>query len=159
MILTCLKNWTPNTWHSDQPISNIATGKIATEAMGKNTASNELIYWEVYFTGGYNHKSYYAPIKKQVVKLFKEGNAKKKHSIPEDKGQSFADILSIFDNKSLDLRKNMEWSVTSKPWSKSRTNQKTRVGQIRNPFSEIIWSCYHRFHIQQLYPKVSTFQL
>ena len=50
-------------------------------------------------------KSYYAPIKKQTMNLFKEGNAKKKRSISDDKGQSFADILSIFDNKSLDLRK------------------------------------------------------
>ena len=39
MILICLKNWTPTMQHSDQPISNIATGKIATEAMSKNTLS------------------------------------------------------------------------------------------------------------------------
>ena len=47
-------------------------------------------------------KSYYAPIKKQAVNLSKEGNMKKTRSIPKDEGQSFADILSIFDNKSLD---------------------------------------------------------
>ena len=29
MIPKCLKNWTSNMWHSDQPISNNATGKIA----------------------------------------------------------------------------------------------------------------------------------
>ena len=39
MILTCLKNWTPNMWHPNQPISNIATGKIASEAMTRNTLS------------------------------------------------------------------------------------------------------------------------
>ena len=39
MILKCLKNWTPNMWHSHQPISNIATGKIATETISKNTLS------------------------------------------------------------------------------------------------------------------------
>ena len=39
MILKCLKNWTPNMWHADQPTSNIATGKIATEAMNKNILS------------------------------------------------------------------------------------------------------------------------
>ena len=39
IILTFLKNWTPNMWHSDQPISNIATGKITTEAMSKNILS------------------------------------------------------------------------------------------------------------------------
>ena len=29
MIPKCLKNWASNMGHSDQPISNIATGKIA----------------------------------------------------------------------------------------------------------------------------------
>ena len=52
-------------------------------------------------------------------------------SIPEDEGKLFADILSIFDRKSLYLCKIMAWSVTSKLWSickkenKSRTNQKS----------------------------------
>ena len=49
-------------------------------------------------------KSHYAPIKKQAVNLFKEGNTKKKSSIPEDEDQLFAEILSICDNKNLDLR-------------------------------------------------------
>ena len=39
MILKCLRNWILNMWHSDQQISNIATGKTATEAMSKNTLS------------------------------------------------------------------------------------------------------------------------
>ena len=39
--------------------------------------------------------------------MFKGGNTKKKRSIPEDESQSFADVLSMFDNKSLDLRKIM----------------------------------------------------
>lgn len=30
IILTYLKNWTLNIWHSDHPISNTATGSIAT---------------------------------------------------------------------------------------------------------------------------------
>ena len=58
MILACLKNWTPTMWHSDQPISNIATGKIAAEAMSKNTLSlkerGQQATSEI--TGGYNHK-------------------------------------------------------------------------------------------------------
>ena len=48
-------------------------------------------------------KSYYGPIKKQAVNMFKGDNTKKKRSIPEDESQSFA-VLSMFDNKSLDLR-------------------------------------------------------
>ena len=39
MILKCLKNWTPNMWHADQPTSNSATGKIVTETMNKNVLS------------------------------------------------------------------------------------------------------------------------
>ena len=39
MILKCIKNCTPNIWHSDQPISNTATGKTVTEVMRKNTLS------------------------------------------------------------------------------------------------------------------------
>ena len=75
--------------------------------------------------------SYYDPIKKQAVNLFKEDNGKKNPSILDDVGQSFAVILSIFDNKSLDLLKVVEWLVTSKPCSickeenKSKTNQKS----------------------------------
>lgn len=75
--------------------------------------------------------SYYDPIRKQAVNLFKEDNAKKNPSILDDVGQSFAVILSIFDNKSLDLLKVVEWLVTSKPCSickeenKSKTNQKS----------------------------------
>ena len=74
--------------------------------------------------------SYYAPLKNQAVNLFKEGNTRKKISLPEDEGQTFADILSMFDNKSLDLQKIMECPTSSKLWSickeenKSRTNQK-----------------------------------
>ena len=134
------ENWTPNMWHSNQPISNIATGKMAKETIRKKILSlketgqetiNEFIAKYTLREGTTTGKSYYAPINKQAVNLFKEVNTKKKHSIPEDEGQSFADILSIFDNKSLDLRKVMEWSITSKPWSickeenKSRTNQKS----------------------------------
>ena len=35
MILICLKHWTPNMWLLYQPIGNITTEKIATEAMIK----------------------------------------------------------------------------------------------------------------------------
>ena len=35
MILICLKHWTPNMLLSYQPIGNITTEKIATEAMIK----------------------------------------------------------------------------------------------------------------------------
>ena len=109
-------------WNSDQVISNIATGKIATEAMRKNTSSlmeqGQQAIGE--FIGRFTlledtaTNTYYTSIKKQAVNLFKEDNTKIKCSVPKDQGQSFADILSIFDNKSLDLYKIMEWRVPSK---------------------------------------------
>ena len=37
--------------------------------------------------------------------------------------------------------------------------KKTKVGQIRNPFSEIIWGCYHQLHLQQFYHNAPTSQL
>ena len=46
---------------------------------------------------------------------------KKKRSIPEDEGQSFADIH---------LSKIMEWPVTSKPWSICKEENKSRANQI-----------------------------
>ena len=117
IIVTCQRNWTPNMWHSDQPINNIATGIITTEAMSKNTFSlkergqqpvTEFIGRFTLLEDTTTGKSYYAPIKKQAVNLFKAYNTKKKLSIPEDEGQLFAEILSIFDDKSLDLPKIME---------------------------------------------------
>ena len=76
------------------------------KSQGKRTTSNEWIYREIQWD-----------LLGDLVNLFKKGNTKEKRSIPEDEGQLFADILSTFDSKSLDLRKIMEWSVTLKPWS------------------------------------------
>ena len=165
MILTCLRKYTPNMWHADQPISNNATGKIATEAMCKNTLSikerghQAMSGFIVRFTlpeDTTTGKSYYAPIKKKTVNLFKEGNTTKKRYILDDEGQSFADVLSIFDNKSLDLRKITEWLVTSKPCSICREENKSRRNQ----------KSLFRNHLELLSPipttttlKVSTFQL
>ena len=73
MILKCLKNWTPNIWHSDQPISNIATGKTVREAMRENTLSlkewghqamSEIIERFTLSEDTTTGKSYYAPIKR-----------------------------------------------------------------------------------------------
>ena len=142
MILSCLRNWVPNLWQPDQKITNIATGKIATEEMTKNVLSvrergkEAMDMFIKRFTTSEddinNEKlSYYDPIKKQPMKLFNETVIKTKHTIPEDQGQSFAEILSIFDNRNLNLREIMEWPVTSKPWSickedsGSRSNQKS----------------------------------
>ena len=76
------------------------------ESYGKRKTSIEWIYLEIYWD-----------LLADLVNLFKEDNAKEKCSISEDEGQSSADIFSIFDNKNPDLRKIMEWPLTSKPLS------------------------------------------
>ena len=90
----------------------IATLKIATEAMSKNTLSlkergqqamNEFIWRFNLLENTTTGNFYYVPIKNHPGNLFKESNTKKKLSVPGDGGKSFADILFIFDNKSFDL--------------------------------------------------------
>ena len=76
------------------------------ESYGKRKTSIEWIYLEIYWD-----------LLADLVNLFKEGNAKEKCSISEDERQSSAGIFSIFDNKNLDLRKIIEWPLTSKPLS------------------------------------------
>ena len=74
------------------------------------------------------------PIKQQPLKLFEKKTTKKKHSIPEDKGQLFTDIFAIYDEEKLDLCKIMECCVTSKSWAivsvdeKSCSNNKHLLG-------------------------------
>ena len=83
MILSCLRNGVPNLWQPDQKITNIATGKIATEEMTKNVLSvrgrgkEAMDMFIKRFTTSEddinNEKlSYYDPIKKQPMKLFNE---------------------------------------------------------------------------------------
>ena len=128
IIFSCLRIWVPNLWQPDQKITNIATRKIATEGTTKNVLSvreggNEAMdmFIKRFITSGDDinkeNLSYYHPIKKQPMQLFNETVIKTKHTIPEDEDQSFAEILSIFDNRNLNLREIMEWPVTSKPWS------------------------------------------
>ena len=93
--------------------------QAVSEFIGRFTLPDDATKW----------KSYYAPIKKQAVNLFKENNTKKKRSIPEDEDQSFVDMLSIFDSKCLDLRKIIEWPVTGKPWSISKEENKSKTNQ------------------------------
>ena len=60
--------------------------------------------------------NYYDPIKQQLFKLFEKKTTKKNHSIPEDECQSFTDIFAMYNEKKLDLRKIMDYYVTSEPW-------------------------------------------
>ena len=122
------------TW---DPITNFSSGEIATDEMINDiidlknrgeVARNEFI---LRFTKNYPKLKYYDSIKRNQLKLFEKETKKKKHSIPEDEGQSFTEILATFDQKKLNLRKIMDYCVTSKPWSivneyeKSRGNNKS----------------------------------
>ena len=87
--------------------------------------------------------SYYDPFKQQPLKLFENKTTKKKHSTPEDEGQSFTDIFAMHDEKKLDLRKIMDNCVASKPWAvlnedeKSRSNSKHLLQNHLKNFSSI----------------------
>ena len=103
-------------------------------------------------------KPCYDATEKQAVNLFKEGITKKKRFIPEDEDQSIVDILSTFDKKSTLIFIKLWNSHLQASRGPSAKNNIT-AGQIRNPFSETIWTCYHQFLLQRLYPKVSTSRL
>ena len=58
--------------------------------------------------------------------MFEKETRKKKHSIPEDEGQSSTKFLAIFDQKKLNLRKIIDYCVTSKPWSVANEYERSR---------------------------------
>ena len=68
------------------------------------------------FTQGNRKLNYY--------ELF-EKTTKKKHSIPDDEGQSFTVIFAIYDGKKLDLRKIMDYCVISKSWAIVNEDEKS----------------------------------
>ena len=112
------------------PIINFATGETATDDMKDDIIdlmeSGEIVRDE--FVGRFaqdNTKlNYYDPIKRPL-KLVDKKTTKKKHSIPTQ-GQSFTDIFAIYDEKKLDLRKIMDYCVTSKPWAMVNEGEKNR---------------------------------
>ena len=91
--------------------------------------------------------SYHDPIKKQLVIAFENLELRKKRpSIPEDEGKSFAALLAEYDSKKLDLRKIMHWPITSKPWSLCNEKCDSR-GSSKSLF---------RNNLQLLSPKQAT---
>ena len=60
--------------------------------------------------------SYHDKIKQQKLLRFGDKNkSKSKSPILEDEGQSFADLLSRYDQKFLDLHYLMSWPVATRP--------------------------------------------
>ena len=136
-IRTYIDAWLSDLWKHGHPITNFASGEFATDEMINYTidlknrgevARDEFIQQ---FTKNDSKLKYYDPIKRNQLKFFEKETKKKKHSIPEDEGQSFTEILATFHQKHLNLRKIMDYYVTSKPWSivneyeKSRGNNKS----------------------------------
>ena len=118
-IKTCIDTLLQNLWKHGHPISNFASGEIATEEIindiidSKNrreVARNEFIQR---FKKNYSKLKYDDPIKRNQLKLFEKETRKKKHSILEDEGQSSTKFLAIFDQKKLNLRKIIDYCVTS----------------------------------------------
>lgn len=48
-------------------------------------------------------------------------------SIPEDEGQSFADIMNRYDKQVLDIEYIMKWPVTTFPWAICKEEEKSRT--------------------------------
>ena len=134
-IKTSIEAWLPEIWKDDKPMINFATGEIATVEMEKDTIDLRKKGEELRdeFIGRITEDdpklSYYDPIKKQEIKLFEKKKQKKNPSIPEDEGQSFCEILATFDQKKLNLRKIVEYCVTSRPWMIVNENEESRASQ------------------------------
>ena len=71
--------------------------------------------------------TYYDSISKQLCTIFApKKSAKNELVIPTDERQSFAEILSDFSGKKLELKQVMHGRVAEKPWSIVNENDKAR---------------------------------
>ena len=59
------------------------------------------------------------------MKLLKKKTTKK-YSIPENEDQSFTEIFAMYDKQKLDLRKMMDYYVTSRPYAIVNEDEKSR---------------------------------
>ena len=93
----------PNFWKHGHPITNFTSGEIATDEMINDiidlenrgeVARDEFIQR---FTKNNSKLKYYGLIQRNQLKLFDKETKKKKHSIPEDEGQSSTEILATLD--------------------------------------------------------------
>ena len=131
-IITYIYAWLPELWGKDHPITSFAAGEIATDDVKDDIIDlrerGEISRDE--FVGRFTQEnaklSYYDPIKRQSLKLFEKKTTKKKHLKTEDEGQSFTNIFTMCNEKKLDLRKIMDYYVTSKPWVIINKDEKNR---------------------------------
>ena len=91
-IRTCIDTWVPDLWKHGHPMTNFASGEIATDEMVNDiidlknrgeVARDEFIQR---FTKNDSKLKYYDPIKRNQLGLSEKETKKKKHSIPENEG-------------------------------------------------------------------------
>ena len=150
-VLVCVRSWVPELWTDSQAMVNVATGEVATENMKKEFRSSENRGEEARdeFFKRFTHvsntirskKSYYDSITKQPSTIFlPEKKPMKELVIPTDECQSFAELLSQFDGKLLQLRSAMHGRVTSRPWMIVNENNKAR-GNAKSVFRNMLQQC------------------
>ena len=106
-IITCIDAWLPELWGKGHSITNFASGEVATDDMKNNLADlkerGEIAQDESVgrFTQENTKLSYYDQIKQKSLKLFDKKTTKKKHSVPEDEGQSLTDTFAMNNEKDL----------------------------------------------------------
>ena len=69
-------------------------------------------------------------MRQNLITFGDKGKKKKATSIPGDEGQSFADILTRYDNNIFDFEYLMMWPVTTRPWSICNEEKKSRNNSI-----------------------------
>ena len=140
-IKSTIDSWLPQLWSSDTPITNISSGMKATEEMRDDivdikqrgeTARDEFMRR---FTTDSATETYYDPIKRQDLKLFKKVKQKKRPTIAEDESQSLTEILILYDQKKLNLKHFMSWCLFNRPWmfvKEDETSRESRKSVFRN---------------------------
>ena len=146
-IQNILLSWLPQMWNSDTVITNISSGQQATDEMRDDiidikerggVARDKFI--QRFTKDDDASASYYDPITRQDIKLFKTPQIKKKKTISEDENQSLTEILVLYDEKKLNLKHFMNWCLFSRPWmfvKEDETSRESRKSVFRNHLQKI----------------------
>ena len=166
----CVKSFVPELWSNDQLLVHLASGEIASKSMviDFKTAKKRGEDARKEFCSRFTRVNslvttkwtYYDSISKQPCKsqnflsrksrLFvSKKSAKKKLVIPTDEGQSFAETLSEFTGKTLELKLVMHGRVTKKPWS--IVNEKDKAWSKAKSIFRSCFSKIQRFAHQTMY--------
>ena len=136
-VLVCVKSFVSELWSDDQPLVHLPFGEIASKSMViefKTAKKRGEDVRKEFFSRFTRVKplittksTYYNSISKQPCTTFApKKSAKKELVISTDEGQSFAEILSEFNEKTLELKQVLHGRETEKPWSIFNKNDKAR---------------------------------